>query len=102
VDKYLSGTFLEVQEPHTYITVAWCKISLPWVKASNLKEFLTQWWVHVLPGTYFFWNDHSLGESYIRIALARNADVFEQSMAHLRIWLEKFESLYHQNKLTHE
>jgi hypothetical protein len=29
VDKYLSGTFLEVQEPHTYITVAWCKISLP-------------------------------------------------------------------------
>jgi hypothetical protein len=32
--------------------------------------------VFVLPGNHFFWHDRPQGDKFIRVALARDADVF--------------------------
>lgn len=94
VEKHLQWTILELMPSQSYITVAWCKITEPWVKATHLQDYLTQRWVYVLPWTYFFWNDHSLWEWYIRIAMSRDPNVFEQSLVHLQQWLMKCKEFY--------
>jgi aspartate/methionine/tyrosine aminotransferase len=38
----------------------------------------------VLPGTYFFWHDPAKGERYVRLALAREPEMFAQAMAATR------------------
>jgi aspartate/methionine/tyrosine aminotransferase len=91
VKKYLDNTILEYIPSQTFITVAWCKIKKPWVRATDLQKYLADRWVYTLPWTYFFRNDHELGESYIRLALSRDGELFEQSMIHLQKWLQKFE-----------
>jgi hypothetical protein len=44
--------------------------------------------VYVLPGTFFYWSNPTLGEKYIRIALARDSDNFAQGMKLLREGLD--------------
>lgn len=61
------------------------------VQASDLKEYLTNFGIHLLPGTYFYWDDHQTGQCYVRIALARDSDVFVQAMQALRLALDKYE-----------
>ena len=51
--------------------------------ATQIADFLTTRDIHVLPGTYFFWNARSDGERFIRIALARDPDVFFENMTQL-------------------
>jgi hypothetical protein len=35
--------------------------------------------VFVLPGRHFYWHDRSAGERFIRVALARDADMFHEA-----------------------
>ena len=89
--KNLDGSLLEFQEPKTRVSVAWFKIKNPKVKATKLQEVILAEGVYVLPGTYFFWSDHKRGEQYIRIALARNSEMFEPAIKLVRSALDKHE-----------
>ena len=89
--KNLDGSLLEFQEPKTRVSVAWFKIKNPKVKATKLQEVILAEGVYVLPGTYFFWSDHTKGERYIRIALARNSEMFEPAIKLVRSALDKYE-----------
>jgi aspartate/methionine/tyrosine aminotransferase len=49
----------------------------------ELKRILDEHGVFVLPGNYFFWHDRGRGDKYIRVALARDADMFSDAAARL-------------------
>ena len=87
----LNGSILEPMQPEVNVSVMWCKIKDPSLKASELKAYLTDFGIHVLPGTYFFWDEPERGERYIRIALARNTQVFEPAIRSLRQAVEQYE-----------
>jgi aspartate/methionine/tyrosine aminotransferase len=79
--QYLDGELLTLVEPQIPVSVAWLKINDPKVKATDLQKLIYEMTeVYVLPGTYFFWDDQERGERYIRLALARDTNVFEESM----------------------
>jgi len=89
----MAGSMLEYHVPDVPVSVAWFKIKNKKVKATDLQEFvLNHSEVYILPGTYFFWNDPEIGEQYVRIALARNTDVFTRSVKGLRAALDAYES----------
>jgi aspartate/methionine/tyrosine aminotransferase len=90
--EILEGSILESINPPSKVSVLWCKIKDENIKATELKEYLTQFGIHVLPGTYFFWNDREAGEHFIRIALARNTEVLEPGMKALRKALDSYEA----------
>lgn len=90
--EILEGSVLEPVASIVKVSVLWCKIKRVAIKATELKCYLTKFGVHLLPGTYFYWADHGTGERYIRIALARDSDVFVQAMQALRFALDKYES----------
>ena len=87
----LKGSLLEPLDSMTKVSVLWCRIRHKNIRATALKEYLTKFDVHVLPGTYFYWHDRQQGEQFIRIALARNTDIFVKSMKVLRKALDTFE-----------
>lgn len=90
-EEILAGSLLEPMTPIVKVSVLWCKIKNPDIKATELKGYLTKFGIHLLPGTYFYWNDHLTGERYVRIALARDSSVFVQAMQALRFALDKYE-----------
>ena len=87
----LASSLLEFQEPQAHVSVAWFKIKNPKVKATELQKIILAEGVYVLPGTYFFWSDHKQGEQYMRIALARNTEMFEPAIKLVRSALDKYE-----------
>ena len=89
--EILAESLLEPIDPIVKVSVLWCKIKNPEIKATLLKQYLTKFGIHLLPGTYFYWDDHGTGERYVRIALARDSDVFVQAMQALRFALDKYE-----------
>ncbi len=91
VKKSLEGSLLEFQEPKAKVSVAWFKIKNPKVNAKDLQKVILAEGVYVLPGTYFFWSDHEKGDHYVRIALARNTDMFEAAVKLIRQALDKYE-----------
>jgi aspartate/methionine/tyrosine aminotransferase len=72
--KCISGTFLRSCE-HSFSSVAWLRIDHS-LTGMELKQVLDEHGVFVLPGSYFFWNDRSRGDRFIRVALMRDTDVF--------------------------
>ena len=88
--EILKNSILEPIISTVNLSVLWCRILDPKIKASELKEYLADNGVHVLPGTYFYWNDLTEGEKYIRIAMARNTDIIERAMKKLRILLDEY------------
>jgi aspartate/methionine/tyrosine aminotransferase len=88
----LAGSLLELVEPKSNVSVAWLKIKDPTILASDLQQVILKEGVYVLPGTYFFWSDRSKGEHYIRLALARNTEIFEPALKLIRQALDKYES----------
>lgn len=90
--EILDGSVLIPIDPIVKVSVLWCKIKREEIQATALKRYLTKFGIHLLPGTYFYWDDHEMGERYIRIALARDSDVFVQAMQALRFALDKYES----------
>lgn len=91
VKNALAGSLLEFQEPKSRVSVAWFKIKDPAIKATDLQRTILTQGVYVLPGTYFFWGDHEKGERFIRIALARNTQMFEQAVTLIRKALDVYQ-----------
>jgi len=82
--RELNGDLLEFQEPSCKVSVAWFKIKNPAITATYLQRVVLETGVYILPGTYFFWSNPEQGESFIRIALARNTDMFEPAVKLIR------------------
>ncbi|MGW1073364.1 pyridoxal phosphate-dependent aminotransferase [Streptomyces sp. NPDC002537] len=82
--KALAGSLLEHIEPTVNVSVAWFRIQDDKVRATDLQRHLAEHEVYVLPGTYFFWNEPERGESYVRVALARDPGEFLASVTKLR------------------
>lgn len=78
----IRGTDLEHLAPEALVSVAWLKVRRG--TATEMQERLAGHGVHVLPGTHFFWSDHTQGESYLRLALARDPAAFARSASALR------------------
>ncbi len=90
--KELAGSLLEFQEPKAKVSVAWFKITDSNISATKLQQAILAEGVYVLPGTYFFWSDRSKGERYIRIALARNTEMFEPAIKLVRKALDNYQT----------
>ncbi|MFN7715224.1 MAG: pyridoxal phosphate-dependent aminotransferase [Pseudanabaenaceae cyanobacterium] len=87
--EILHGSILHLPEAPARSCVAWCEIVNSDVKSTELQEFLLERKkVYVLPGTFFYWSNPSLGNNYVRIALARDSDNFIQGMKSLREGLD--------------
>ncbi len=78
--KYLNGDLLKYCPPQIHTSVAWFEISDPDINADQLQEKLKIHNVYVLPGKYFYWAHPERGQRYIRIALARDSDIFLGAM----------------------
>lgn len=83
----LRGSQLEHLPPAAPVSVAWCRVHRG--TASDLRAALAEDGVHVLPGTHFFWSDPAKGESFIRIALARDPQRFADSVGAMRAVLSR-------------
>jgi aspartate/methionine/tyrosine aminotransferase len=73
----LAGTFLTPCE-RPFASVAWLRIDHS-LTAQELKKILDDHGVFVLPGNQFFWHDPHKGAQFIRVALARDADMFREA-----------------------
>jgi aspartate/methionine/tyrosine aminotransferase len=73
----LAGTFLTPCE-RPFASVAWLRIDHS-LNGRELKRILDEHGVFVLPGNHFFWHDPHQGEKFIRVALARDADMFREA-----------------------
>ncbi|MER7913354.1 MULTISPECIES: aminotransferase class I/II-fold pyridoxal phosphate-dependent enzyme [unclassified Streptomyces] len=85
----LDGTVLEFQEPVVGTSVAWFRIKPEHLTATRLQALLFDEEVYVLPGTFFYWNSKEKGERYVRLALAREPEVFAGAMERMRKVLER-------------
>jgi len=78
--QYLDGEKLRYCEPQVKTSVAWFEIGDPEINADQLQQLMLSHNVYVLPGKYFYWANPERGQRYIRIALARDTDIFENAM----------------------
>lgn len=79
----LTGSILKPVEQTVGVSVLWCKLQDSEISSTDLTNFLAIYDVHILPGTYFFWNKKEVGERYVRIALARDTETFIDYINHL-------------------
>jgi aspartate/methionine/tyrosine aminotransferase len=77
----LSGQFLTPCE-RPFASVSWLRINHR-LTALELKQILDEHGVYVLPGNQFFWHDRRQGDSFIRVALARDEDMFLEAAKRL-------------------
>jgi aspartate/methionine/tyrosine aminotransferase len=73
----LTGTFLTSCE-RSFASIAWLRLDHS-LTGLELKQILDQHGVFVLPGNQFFWHTPRRGEKFIRVALARDADMFREA-----------------------
>jgi aspartate/methionine/tyrosine aminotransferase len=73
----LRGTFLTPCE-RSFASIAWLRIDHS-LTGLELKQILDQHGVFVLPGNQFFWHAPRMGEKFIRVALARDAEMFREA-----------------------
>jgi aspartate/methionine/tyrosine aminotransferase len=73
----LVGTFLTPCE-HPFASVAWLRIESS-LTGLEFKRILDEHGVFILPGDHFFWHDRRQGEKFIRVALARDTDMFREA-----------------------
>lgn len=78
--SYLDGGLLKYCPPEIKSSVAWFEITDPSINADQLQETLRAHNVYVLPGKYFYWAHPERGQRYIRLALARDSDMFLGAM----------------------
>lgn len=88
----LNESLLELQDSIANVSVAWFRIRNSVISATELQKKVEQAGVYILPGTYFFWSDHTKGEGFMRIALARDTELFEKAIKKLRIILDEIET----------
>jgi aspartate/methionine/tyrosine aminotransferase len=89
----LTGTYLTPCE-RPFASVAWLRIDHS-LSGMELKRILDEHGVFVLPGNHFFWHDRAQGERFIRVALARDADVFREAAGLLGEICRKVPDLVH-------
>ncbi|MDA2803213.1 aminotransferase class I/II-fold pyridoxal phosphate-dependent enzyme [Nocardiopsis suaedae] len=87
----LHGPVLEYQEPMVETSVAWFRIRPGHLTASRLQDELLADEVYVLPGTYFYWSAPERGERFVRVALAREPEMFRLAMDRMRKVLMRHE-----------
>ena len=87
----LAGSILEHRPPTVDVSVAWFAINHETLWASRLHSELIDVGVAVLPGTGFYWSTPSLGQGYVRIALARDPRMFAGATTRLRDALRSYE-----------
>lgn len=91
VEEKFQDSILTPLKPKGKVSVAWCEIREPNLKATELQKILYEEGVYVLPGTYFFWHNPEEGEKYIRIALARDTDNFIEGMSLIKDILDRLD-----------
>ena len=84
IREALEGTILEYVEPVVDTSVAWFRIGAEQVTATQLQATMLEHEVYVLPGTFFYWNEPSRGERFVRIALARQPEHFAGAARKMR------------------
>jgi aspartate/methionine/tyrosine aminotransferase len=75
----ISDCKLALAYEHSHISVELLKIS-SLISAKDIQSYLASHGIFVLPGTYFYWNSPHLGDSFIRIALARDPKMFQEAV----------------------
>jgi aspartate/methionine/tyrosine aminotransferase len=88
--RYLDGKHLKYCEPQIKSSVAWFEIQNPSQIADDLQSHLLQEQIYVLSGKYFYWSNPEQGQRYIRIALAREPDMFVNAMKAMSKSLEAY------------
>lgn len=88
--EMLAGSILRYCEPQIRTSVAWFEIMASAVTADELHKHLLQYDVYVLSGRYFYWHNPDKGQRYVRLALARNTDVFTESVMAIQHGLEHY------------
>lgn len=88
--RHLDGQFLRYVTPMVETSVAWFEIMRAGVTADDLQAYLMEYEVYVLPGKYFYWSQPQAGQKYIRLALARKPDEFEQAVKTIARALEQY------------
>lgn len=91
LEETFQHTMLKPLKPKGKVSVAWCEITQPNLKATELQKILYEEGVYVLPGTYFFWHNPEQGEKYIRIALARDTDNFTEGMSLIKDIIDRLD-----------
>ena len=91
LSEKFQNSILTPLKPKGKVSVAWCEIREPNLKATELQKILYEEGVYVLPGTYFFWHNPDQGEKYIRIALARDTDNFLEGMSLIKDILDRLD-----------
>lgn len=77
--KAVEGTILTPTE-NPFMSVYWLKIGVGYT-AEEVQKHLAQAGVYVLPGTHFYWGNREKGNSYIRVALARDSVMFREAIS---------------------
>ncbi|MBC3373685.1 aminotransferase class I/II-fold pyridoxal phosphate-dependent enzyme [Pseudomonas sp. SWRI92] len=88
--RHLQGSFLNYLTPMVETSVAWFEILRDDVSADDLQAYLMAYEVYVLPGKYFYWSQPQAGQKYIRLALARKPEEFEQAVETIALALENY------------
>ncbi len=88
--EQLNLPLLSYCEPMVRTSVAWFQITDPSLNADELQNYLLGRNIYVLPGKYFYWNHPEQGQRYIRLALAREPELFASAMQAMRVALEQF------------
>lgn len=78
--KMLHGKILSYCEPQIKTSVAWFEIKDQSINADSLHNHLLAHNVYILSGKYFYWHNPDKGQRYIRIALARDSEMFDEAM----------------------
>ncbi|MFC4807836.1 aminotransferase class I/II-fold pyridoxal phosphate-dependent enzyme [Paenibacillus sp. GCM10023250] len=78
------GSGLIAVNPASNISVEWLRIADPQIRSVDLVDRFQRLGLGILPGDHFYWQDHGIGERYIRIALARCPDMFAKACAVLK------------------
>jgi aspartate/methionine/tyrosine aminotransferase len=85
----LADTPLTMANEGSTISVEWVRLPSGW-RSPDLCDWLTANDVHVLPGMPFYWDRPALGESFIRVALARSPEKFAHSASELARLVSEF------------
>lgn len=80
----LQGTFLAPEYYNSRVSVEFLKINKQ-LKANELKSYLEKFGIMVLPGNYFYWHQPERGDYFIRVALARDQDIFQKAVLSLAL-----------------
>jgi aspartate/methionine/tyrosine aminotransferase len=81
--QQVQGSIFEYVEPVIKTSVAWLRITDPALNATLVQQKAYEKNVYVLPGTYFFWSRRETGERFIRLAMARQPELFRGAVTNL-------------------